>query len=241
MSDTFPVIILIGRPAAGKSEIIDYLKQVPEAERRARFHIGAFEEIDDFVWVWQIFEDDDIRQKLGMERVNTTPDYYFTTPLLWNFLIEKINREFARRLARNPDYLQERTVIVEFSRGGDNGFGEAFSSLADDLLRQAGVIYVNVPYEESLRRNRRRRRPGLEASILYHSLPDAKMEFYYKTNDWERLSGGQPEGTLTIKGHSLPFVVFQNEPELTDDPAKLGPALAAVLGRLWSLWQRSLC
>jgi len=235
MTDRFPVIILIGRPAAGKSEIIDYLKQIPEHERRVRFHIGDFEEIDDFVWVWQLFEDDDIRQQLGMGRVNTTPDYYFTDPLLWNFLIEKINREFYRRLARNVNYLQEGTVIVEFSRGGDNGFGEAFSCLADDLLRRASIVYVSVPYEESLRRNRRRRRPGLEGSILYHSLPDAKMEFYYQTNDWETLSGGRSEGVITIKGHAVPFVVFQNEPELTDDPAKLGPALAEVLAKLWSL------
>jgi predicted ATPase len=26
--DTFPIVILIGRPAAGKSEVIDYLKQL---------------------------------------------------------------------------------------------------------------------------------------------------------------------------------------------------------------------
>ena len=45
---TFDIILLNGRPAAGKSEIIDYLKQVPLNERIQRFHIGAFDEIDDF-------------------------------------------------------------------------------------------------------------------------------------------------------------------------------------------------
>ena len=37
---TFDVIILNGRPAAGKSEVIDYLKKVPLEERVRRFHIG---------------------------------------------------------------------------------------------------------------------------------------------------------------------------------------------------------
>ena len=44
-NDTFDILFLIARPAAGKSEIIDYLKHSDEAERRQRFHIGAFDEI----------------------------------------------------------------------------------------------------------------------------------------------------------------------------------------------------
>jgi len=59
------------------------------------------------------------------------------------------------------------------------------------------------------------------------------METYYKTNDWDKLSGGMSEGVIEIKGHRVPFAVFQNEPEKTDDPAKLGPALEEVFGRLW--------
>lgn len=235
MRDSFEVIILIGRPAAGKSEVIDYLKKMPADEHRTRLHIASLDEIDDFVWVWQMFEDDDIREKkFGRARVNTTPNYYFTDPFLWNFLIEKINLEFAKRLARDANYLRDHTVIVEFARGGENGFGEAFSYLSDEILKRAAIVYVSVPFEESLRRNRRRRRAGQEDSILYHSLPDKKMETYYKTNDWDKLSGGKSEGVLVIKGHRVPFAVFQNEPEQTDDPAKLGPALEEVFGRLWT-------
>lgn len=235
MPDTFQVIVLIGRPAAGKSEIIDYLKKLPDDERRARLHIAPFDEIDDFVWVWQMFEDDDIRQKLSRPRVNTTPDYFFKDPFLWNFLIEKINLEFAKRLARDEGYLRERTVVVEFSRGGENGFGEAFGHLSDEILMRAVIAYVSVSYEESVRRNRRRKRAGQEDSILCHSLPDKKMELYYRTNDWEKLSGGKSDGVIEIKGRRVPFAVFQNEPEKTDDPAKLGPALEQVFGKLWTL------
>ncbi len=237
MSDTFPVIILIGRPAAGKSEIIDYLKKLSDDERRERLHLGQLVEIDDFVWVWQIFEDDDIREKLGRERQNSTRDYYFSDPFLWNFLIGKIDLDFEKRLARDPDLLRDHTVLVEFSRGGENGFAEAFAHLSDEILRRAAVVYVDVPFGESLRRNRRRARAGQEDSILYHSLPDAKMETLYRTNDWEKLSQGQAQGTLEIKGHRVPFAVFSNEPEKTDDPAKLAPALQETFDRLRKIYR----
>jgi hypothetical protein len=232
---TFPIIILIGRPAAGKSEVIDYLKKMPDADRRSKLHLAPFEEIDDFVWVWQLFEDDDLREQLGRERQNTTRDHYFCDPFLWNFLIGKINLDFDKKLARDPDYLEKHTAIIEFARGGENGFAEAFSYLSDAILKRAAIVYVSVPYEESLRRNRRRARPGLEDSILYHSLEDSKMEALYKTNDWDKLSLGQSSGTMKIQGHRVPFAVFQNEPEKTDDPAKLGPALEEVFGRLVEL------
>jgi hypothetical protein len=233
MLDTFQVIILIGRPAAGKSEVIDYLKKLSDDERRSKLHIAPFEEIDDFVWVWETFEDDDIRSKHGKPRLNTTSDYYFLDPFTWNLYIEKMNLEFAKRLARDPQYLDNRTVILEFSRGGENGFGEAFSYLSDEILTRAVIVYVSVPYEESVRRNQRRKRKGQEDSILYHSLPDDKMEKYYKTNDWDKLSGGKNTGVIEIRGRRVLFAVFQNEPEKTDDPAKLRPALEKVFGILW--------
>ena len=44
----FDALLLLARPAAGKSEIIRYLKQTDPASRRLRFHIGQIREIDDF-------------------------------------------------------------------------------------------------------------------------------------------------------------------------------------------------
>ena len=42
MNQTFQTIILIGRPAAGKSEVIDFLKKTDLEQRKRRFHIGPF-------------------------------------------------------------------------------------------------------------------------------------------------------------------------------------------------------
>ncbi len=48
MKDTFDILILNARPAAGKSEIISFLGKTSPPERRKRFHLGELREIDDF-------------------------------------------------------------------------------------------------------------------------------------------------------------------------------------------------
>ncbi|MBI1806481.1 MAG: hypothetical protein HYR76_05460 [Ignavibacteria bacterium] len=234
MMNNFEVIILIGRPAAGKSEVIDFLKKTPVPERSRRFHIGEFEEIDDFVYVWETFEIDDILSRYGKQRIWSDEKYWFKDPFAWNLYIERINLAYLKKRAANPNYHSGITTLVEFARGGDNGFGEAFSYLHEEILKRARIIYISVSYEESFRKNRHRARPGLEDSILYHSLPDEKMEFYYKTNDWKKLTSKDPN-YIDIKGFKVPYAVFENEPEKTDDPQKLGDELERVAQKLWSL------
>ncbi len=228
----FELIILIGRPAAGKSEVIDFLKKVPVAERVQRFHISNFEEIDDFPYVWETFEVDDILARYGKQRIWTDEKYWFKDHFLWNLYIERLSLAYRKKLAADPHYHDQTTTIVEFSRGGENGFQEAFSYLHEEILKRARIIYIRVSYEESLRKNRRRARPGMEDSILYHSLPDEKMEYYYKINDWDALERADKR-FITVRGHKIPYAVFENEPEKTDDPAKVGKELERVTSLLW--------
>ena len=84
MSDIFPILILNARPAAGKSEIIDYLHSLSDRERAARFHLGAIEEIDDFPMLWTWFEEDAILEEMGQIRLHTDADGYFLFDGLWN-------------------------------------------------------------------------------------------------------------------------------------------------------------
>ncbi len=232
--DTFDVVILNGRPAAGKSEVIDYLKNTPLAERVRRFHVGEFDEIDDFPILWERFEDDDIFERHGKPRAHTTSDYYFLDPFFWNFLIERINMSYAKRLRDEPKYHDARTAIVEFARGGQRGFEEAYSHLAPEILGRAGIVYIRVSYDESVRKNQRRANKDRPDSILQHSLPDEKMEFYYRTNDWDALAARDAR-EIAINGARVPYAVFENEPEVTDKPELLGKALEDVFGRLWRL------
>lgn len=236
MSDKrFDVIILIGRPAAGKSEIIDYLKNVPTEERVKRFHIGQFEEIDDFPMLWTWFEEDAILEKImNKPRMHTDKEGYFLFDYQWHLLIERISLEYSKRL-RDKDYHEHYTSIIEFSRGSEHGgYKEAFQHLSDDILKKAGIIFINVSYEESKRKNRRRFNPERPDSILEHGLPDEKLEKLYKEIDWDEVSAGDPE-FINIKGHKVPYVVFENEPEKTDKPDVLGAHLEEVCDKLWQL------
>ena len=229
--DHFPVVIITGRPAAGKSELIDFLKKCPPAERLRRFHIGAFEELDDFVYVWETFEIDDILSRNGKPRLWTDEQYFFKDPFIWDLYIERISLEYRKKIARTPEYHAAHTVLVEFARGGDHGIEEALRHLHDDILKRAALVYINVSFAESVRKNHRRARKGEEDSILYHSLPDEKMERYYAVNDWETLAARDPR-FLEIKGHRIPYAVFENEPEKTLDPVLIGNELERAMRRI---------
>ncbi len=245
--DIFPILILNGRPAAGKSEVIDFLKNTPLEERIRRFHIGEFDELDDFPILWERFEDDDIYEHHGKPRLisdthftyegTTYPGYVFKDRFFWNFLIEKLNLAYAKTLRDDPDYHRTRTAIFEFARGSEHGgFAQAYRYLSPDVLAQAHTIYIRVSWEESLRKNRRRYNPDRPDSILEHALEDKKMEMLYRDSDWEVFSGSDPH-YLHVGEARVPYAVFDNEPEKTDQPELLGTHLEEVCGRLWGLRQ----
>ncbi len=234
--NTFDIIILLGRPASGKSEIIDYLKRSNDEKRHDAFHIGKLDFLDDFPMLWAWFEEDHILEKvLGQPRLYTDSEGYFKYEYLWHLLIERFNIEYPKRL-RAENYHDEHTLIIEFSRGSQHGgYTAALPHLGKDILDRAAIVYVNVPYEESLRKNRRRFNPDRPDSILEHGLPDEKLERLYKEDDWAEFSKSNPE-FLTINGVDVPYVVFENEDDVTTDtPSLLAERLEEVLQKLWEL------
>ncbi len=239
----FKIIILNGRPAAGKSEVIDYLKKIPLDERIRRFHVGEFEEIDDFPILWEQFEDDDILEKMGLPRLISNryfkyhgkeyEGFNFKEKWYWNFLIEKINFIYKKKITADPDYHDNKTAIIEFSRGSEHGgFRAAYDHLSDRILKDGAALYINVTWEESLRKNRRRFNPDKPDSILEHGLEDIKLEKLYKGSDWEDFSSANPR-FLKVKDYNVPYGIFENMPEKTDKPELLGAHLEEVLNALW--------
>ena len=158
----FPLLIITGRPAAGKSELIDFLKKMPSAERLRRFRIGELEELDDFLYVWETFEVDDILARHGRQRIWTDENYWFKDEFIWDLYIERINLEYRKKLARDPSHHEKNTTLVEFARGGPQGIEQALGVLHDEILSRARIIYIRVSYEESVRKNHRRARKGQE-------------------------------------------------------------------------------
>ncbi|MEJ2325612.1 MAG: hypothetical protein P8Y25_01850 [Chromatiaceae bacterium] len=234
--NTFKVLLLIARPAAGKSEIIDYLKHTPLTERMQRFHIGEFEEIDDFPMLWAWFEEDQLLEQMGYPRLHTDAQGMFIGHHLWDLLIERISLEYHKKLRDDPDYHQRFTTILEFSRGKEHGgFKRALKHLSREIVEKMAVLYVQVSWEESLRKNRARFNPERPDSILEHSLPDERLELLYKESDWQELSAQDPQ-YLTIQGLQVPYAVFDNEDDVTTQP---GPALGARLEKaLDNLWRQ---
>ncbi len=235
----FDTLILIARPAAGKSEIIHYFKNTPLEVRPQRFHIGKIDEIDDFPMLWTWFEEDDILSQMGKPRLHTTVDGYFRWPYLWDVLIRRISLEYQKRQRDAPSGPEPVTTLVEFARGVEHGgFRQAFEHLSPQLLERAAILYINVSYAESLRKNRRRFNPNRPDSILEHGLSDEKMERLYAQVDWQELTQGKAGGFLSIQRFAVPFVVFENEDDVTTQGGEaLGQRLERLLGDLWNRYQ----
>ncbi|MFQ5612601.1 MAG: hypothetical protein ACE5H9_10765 [Anaerolineae bacterium] len=235
-NDTFDVLLLIARPAAGKSEIIHYLKNTGPVTRRRRFHIGDFEEIDDFPMLWTWFEEDAILAEMGKPRLHTTPEGYFKASYLWDVLIRRICLEYRKRLRDRADYHRRFTTLIEFSRGSEHGgYARAFQHLSPEVVQRAAILYLNVSYEESRRKNQRRFNPQRPDSILEHGLPDEKLERLYRYSDWAEISAADPE-FITIQGRRVPYAVFENEDDVTTQAGEaLGARLEETLGRLWEI------
>ena len=216
---TFDHLFVLGRPAGGKSEFIDFMKRLPAAERAEEFGIGRFEEVDDFPWLWQACLEDDAREDRGEPRQDSerTPEgYNITTPGFRGSLVNRFNEEIAARYLSRPSFYDDGTLLIEFARGIGDGFLASLERFRPDILRRAAILYISVSFDESFRRNNARYRKGLEESILFHKVPDRDMLGFFRDNDWSGITGNAPDGWLDVAGVRVPFVTMNNEPESAD-------------------------
>jgi hypothetical protein len=230
------VILLLGRPASGKSEIIDYLRRLDPAERLRRFRVGALEVLDDFPMLWAWFEEDAILERMGRPRLHTSPDNSFLGNHLWEVLVRRLGLEYEKLLSGRTEAGAPLTAIIEFSRGTEHGgYTEALAQLPDPVLERAGALYVRVSFEESLRKNRKRFNPGRPHSILEHGLSDEKLERLYRLDDWDQVPRADAD-SLLVRGRRVPSVVFENEDDVTTPRGEaLGRRLQEALDLLWAL------
>ena len=108
----------------------------------------------------------------------------------------------------------------------------AFSQFSTDFLSRAAVMYIDVSWEESLRKNRKRFNPERPHSILEHGMDDEKLRFLYGESDWDEFSGADPE-FLHVGESRVPYVVFPNDDDVTTSGGeKLGARLEECLSAL---------
>lgn len=97
-------------------------------------------------------------------------------------------------------------------------------------------MYVSVPWEESLRKNKKRYNPAKPDSILEHALSDEKLEKLYREDDWLDLAQSDI-GFIEIQNTRVPFVVFNNEDDFTTLPGRIfSIRLKKCLDELWYLY-----
>jgi hypothetical protein len=210
----FKIILLLARPAAGKSEIIQYLRGLTLEDRINRFHIGRIHVIDDFPMIWTWFEEDDLLTQMNFPRIYTDEKGYFLHQYLWDLLIERMNIEYTK-FKRDTDDFENHTIIIEFSRGKEHGgYKSAFAHLSEEIVENASILYIDVSWEESLRKNRKRFNPEMPDSILEHSLPDEKLARMYYESDWEEVIAKNRE-FIKIGSNMVPYSVFDNEDDVT--------------------------
>ena len=230
----FRIILLLARPAAGKSEIIQYLQSLTLKDRINRFHLGRIHVIDDFPMIWTWFEEDGLLTQMGFPRIYTDENGYFLQQYLWDLLIERMNIEYTK-FKRDDNNFEDHTVIIEFSRGKEHGgYKSAFSHLSDELIHSAAILYINVSWEESLRKNRKRFNPEKPDSILEHSLPDEKLTKMYYETDWYEISAKNNE-FIKVGSSLVPYSIFENEDDVTSGKIhELDKRLQSTLDSLWN-------
>jgi hypothetical protein len=243
MSQLFQNILLLGRPASGKSEFIDFMKNVNDADRAAKYHIGKFKEMDDFPWIWEKFMEDHIWEKAGYPRLYSfggdNPGLSKEGGPLFDFCMGKFNAEYEKQYQKNDSFYKDGTLIVEFARGGDNAYAKALAQLSPEILKKSAILFVLVSYDESCRRNNARYQEKLQHSILAHKVPDDTMSTFYQIHDWLELTHNKLDGYVTANGVKVPFVTMNNEPELTD-PVQLDERYGKALKRLKELANATL-
>lgn len=228
MKRKFDHLVIIGRPACGKSEFIDYMKNLAANELLEQFHIGQFKEIDDFPWIWEKFMEDDVWEKCGYPR-KFSKEYMKGNPglmpegaALFDFCMEKFNEGIKANYMNNKGFYDNGTLFIEFSRGGVKNYGDQFPRLVPEIWEKAAIINIHVSREESWRRNVARYEEKLKHSILSHMVPKETYDYYYYENDWKDLTGGKESGYIEITGKKVPFVLMNNEPELPPGPEIAG-------------------
>jgi thymidylate kinase len=223
-------LLLLGRPAAGKSELVQFLSNLSAEERARDYHLGRLRVADDFPLLWQKFVEDDAWEQIGRGRLHSRrsgENYAVADDHLWPFLILSLGKELVRNPARPGE-----TVLVEFARGGPAAYRDALATLAPEVLRAGAILYLDVSFEESWRRNLARYDRARRDGILTHSVPREEMERTYATDDWAALAR-RDAGYIAPQGIRVPYATVPNTPEpKTDDEfaQRFRPALCTLWG-----------
>lgn len=105
MSSSTPLdtILLLALPASGKSEVRRYLASLTPEQCEREMHLGHTLQLDDYPYVHLMHQIDEAIADLGAERIfYHGPTRPFRDAFEWGTLVELLNEDYDRLLARRP-------------------------------------------------------------------------------------------------------------------------------------------
>lgn len=101
MTAILDTVLLLALPASGKSEVRRYLASLDPDQARTQMHLGPTLQLDDYPYVHLMHVIDDAVVALGHESIfYFGPVRPFRDALEWGTLIELLNQDYARLIAR---------------------------------------------------------------------------------------------------------------------------------------------
>ncbi len=103
MSTILDTVLLLALPASGKSEVRRYLASLSPEQCRDEMHLGPTLQLDDYPYVHLMHQIDETIAAHGCERIfYGGPTRPFRDPFEWGTLVELLNEDYDRLLARRP-------------------------------------------------------------------------------------------------------------------------------------------
>ncbi|MCX7905698.1 MAG: hypothetical protein N2446_03240 [Elusimicrobiales bacterium] len=153
---------------------------------------------------------------------------------VFNSIAEELKKEgqdiLNDKYSHYTDDFSDKTIIIEFARGGQQGskmplsepFGYLHSLpvLDEDILEKAVILYIWVTPEESRRKNQERANPNDPGSILHHGVPiDVMLNDYGCDDIFWLYENSDRRDNITVKKNNktfyLPFAYFDNRVDKT--------------------------
>jgi hypothetical protein len=140
MSEIFEIVLLLGLPASGKSEIRRLLANVDEYGLKKDFHIGDTIHMDDFPYVYLMRKIDSVLEKNGFKRIFAeSEELPFKDPRDWGTLIHLLNEDYFDLVSKNvvkvKSYTKEFLKRIDAS-GGKVGIPNRLTILKPNVLER---------------------------------------------------------------------------------------------------------